>query len=288
MSHTFYIVDVFAEEPYAGNQLAVVRDAGALSDETLQKIALEMNYSETTFILSEEEREGGYDVRIFTPGGEVPFAGHPTLGTAVVIRNEILTGSEPSITLNLKAGKILVTFGEFPWMRQLPPTFGNEYDPTRMAAALSLEASDLDERYPVQEVSMGLPAIIVPLKSLAALKRCRVDRRLYREVAGAAKNLYVFCPEPHAANSGGELSARMFADGRGVSEDPATGSAAGCLAAYLLRHRYLGDGPVDTKVEQGYEIQRPSFLYLRAGSDSDGINVFVGGKVRMVARGELL
>jgi predicted PhzF superfamily epimerase YddE/YHI9 len=102
---TFTIVDVFAEEKYAGNQLAVVRGAGDLSDEALQKITREMNYSETTFILSEEERDGGYDVRIFTPGGEVPFAGHPTLGTAYVIRNEILATPAERVVLNLEAGR---------------------------------------------------------------------------------------------------------------------------------------------------------------------------------------
>ena len=117
-------MDVFAEEKYAGNQLAVVRGAAGLPDETLQKITREMNYSETTFILSEEERDGGYDVRIFTPGREIPFAGHPTLGTAYVIREEILASPAERIVLNLEAGNIPVTFGDVLRMRQLPPTFG--------------------------------------------------------------------------------------------------------------------------------------------------------------------
>src|SRR5215216_4743647 len=133
---TFYIVDVFAEEKYAGNQLAVVRGGAGLPDERLQKIALEMNYSETTFLLAEEERDGGYDVRIFTPGGEIPFAGHPTLGTAFVIRQEVLAEPVERVTLNLKAGKIPVTFGEVLWMRQLPPTFGSTLDPAKTARIL--------------------------------------------------------------------------------------------------------------------------------------------------------
>src|SRR5215216_1897518 len=161
---TFYIVDVFAEEKYAGNQLAVVRGGAGLPDERLQKIALEMNYSETTFVLSEEESDGGYDVRIFTPGREVPFAGHPTLGTAYVIRHEILAEPADRVTLNLKAGRIPVTFGEVLWMRQLPPTFGSKLDRDPAARALNLEPTDLDDRFPVQEVSTGLPAIIVPLR----------------------------------------------------------------------------------------------------------------------------
>jgi trans-2,3-dihydro-3-hydroxyanthranilate isomerase len=284
---TFYLVDVFAEEKYAGNQLAVVRGGADLSDETLRKIALEMNYSETTFVLSEEEIEGGYDVRIFTPGGEVPFAGHPTLGTAYVIQHEILASPVARIILRLKAGDIPVTFGEVLWMRQLPPTFGRTLDPTSVASALNLERADLHERYPVQEVSTGLPALIVPLKTLDALQRCRVDRDRYFELVEniEAGNILVFCPEPHES---ADLSARMFAPGLGVSEDPATGSANGCLAGYLVEHRYLGTDSIDVRVEQGYEIDRPSLLCLQATRDKDEIRVHVGGKVQMVAKGELI
>jgi trans-2,3-dihydro-3-hydroxyanthranilate isomerase len=287
VSLTFYIVDVFAEEKYAGNQLAVVRGGAGLADEALQKIALEMNYSETTFVLSEEETGGGYEVRIFTPGEEVPFAGHPTLGTAYVIRHEILGGPVASISLRLKAGDIPVTFGEVLWMRQLPPTFGATLDSDLVARTLNLETADLDDRSPVQEVSTGLPALVVPLRDLGALRRCEVDWERYTEVAGPGKNLYVFCPEPHDGGPG-DLSARMFANDLGIPEDPATGSAAGCLAAYLLEHGYLGTDSVDVRVEQGYEIGRPSLLYLQAARDGDEIRVDVGGKVQMVARGELV
>src|SRR5215211_7788959 len=179
----FYIVDVFAEEKYAGNQLAIVRGGAGLPDERLQKIALEMNYSETTFVLSEEETEGGYDIRIFTPCDEVPFAGHPTLGTAYVIQHEILASPVEHITLKLKAGEIPVTFGEVLWMRQLPPTFGAILDSALFARTLNLETADLDDRSPVQEVSTGLPALIVPLRDLDALRRCKIDWERYAEVA---------------------------------------------------------------------------------------------------------
>jgi trans-2,3-dihydro-3-hydroxyanthranilate isomerase len=287
VSPTFTIVDVFAEEKYAGNQLAVVRGAAGLSDETLQKITREMNYSETTFILSEEERNGGYDVRIFTPGGEVPFAGHPTLGTAHVIRDEILATPAERVVLNLDAGKIPVTFGEVLWMRQLPPTFGPALDLGSLARVLGLEDEDLDGRHPVREVSTGLPAVIVPLRSLDALQRCRVEWTLYRGSDAAGKNLYAFCPEPHA-DGPGDVSARMFSDDLGIPEDPATGSAAGCLAGYLVEQGYFGTDPVEVRVEQGYEIGRPSLLYLRAGREGDTISVSVGGKVQVVARGELV
>jgi trans-2,3-dihydro-3-hydroxyanthranilate isomerase len=284
---TFYIVDVFAEEKYAGNQLAVVRGGADLSYEALGKIALEMNYSETTFVLSDEESDGGYDVRIFTPGQEVPFAGHPTLGTAYVIRHEILGAPVDQVTLNLTAGKIPVTFGDVLWMRQFPPTFGPTLDPAPTARTLNIESKDLDDRFPVQEVSTGLPALIVPLKNLDALQRCKVDWELYLELAGQGMNLYVFCPESHAAGPG-NLSARMFANDLGVPEDPATGSAAGCLAGYLVEHRYLETDSIDVRVEQGYEIDRPSLLYLQAAREGDATDVHVGGKVQMVARGELI
>ena len=287
MNLTFCIVDVFAEEKYAGNQLAVVRGGAGLPDETLQKLALEMNYSETTFVLSEEETGGGYDVRIFTPGDEIPFAGHPTLGTAYVIQYEILAGPVESITLKLKAGEIPVTFGEVLWMRQLPPTFGATLNSALIAPTLNLEMADLDDRSPVQEVSTGLPTLIVPLRDLDALRRCKVDWERHTEVAGPGKNLYVFCPESHD-DGPGDLSARMFANDPGVPEDPATGSAAGCLAAYLLEHGYLGTDSIDVRVEQGYEIGRPSLLYLQAARDGDQTTVHVGGKVQMVARGELV
>jgi trans-2,3-dihydro-3-hydroxyanthranilate isomerase len=287
LSLTFYIVDVFAEEKYAGNQLAVVRGGADLPDEMLGKIAQEMNYSETAFVLSDEETEGGYDVRIFTPGQEVPFAGHPTLGTAYVIRHEILGEPVDQLILNLKAGKIPVTFGDVLWMRQLPPTFGPTLDPAPTARALNIEPNDRDDHFPIQEVSTGLPALIVPLKDLDALQRCKIDWERYLELAGQGKNLYVFCPGSHA-DGPGVISARMFADDLGVTEDPATGSAAGCLAGYLVEHRYLDTDSINVRVEQGYEIERPSLLYLRATREGDTTGVHVGGKVQMVAKGEMI
>lgn len=284
----FYIVDVFAEERYAGNQLAVVRGAGNLPDATLQKIAAEMNYSETTFVLSDEERDSGYDVRIFTPREEVPFAGHPTLGTAYVIEREILSRPVNRLTLSFVAGRVPVTFGEVLWMEQLPPVFGETLDPTPISRVLGILEEDLDGRYPVQEVSTGLPAVIVPLNDLAALKRCRVDRERYFELVDdtEAKNIFVFCPETH--EEGNDLAARMFGDYYGVPEDPATGSAAGCLAGYLVEYGYFGKDSIDLRLEQGYEIGRPSLLYLQAEKRGNEISVYVGGKVQMVAKGELL
>lgn len=285
----FYIVDVFAETKYAGNQLAVVRGAAALSDDEMLQIAREMNYSETTFLLSDEERDGGYDVRIFTPAEEVPFAGHPTLGTAYIIRHELIGRPVERVVLNLKVGQIPVVFNEDPggrlWMRQMPPRFGRTFDATAVSAALNLKREDIDERFPIQEVSTGLPFIICPLRTLDAVRRARTDReRFFALVEDAeAKAILIFAPETY--EQGNHLNARVFIDYYGLPEDPATGSANGCLAGYLVQHRYFGGDRLAIRVEQGYEIARPSLLLLRAGVENGQIAINVGGRVVMVARG---
>jgi len=283
----FYILDVFAERKYAGNQLAVFRRAGGISGEEMQRIAREINFSETTFILSDEPSQGGFDVRIFTPREEIPFAGHPTLGTAQIIRSFILQEKPDRLTLNLKAGQISVTFGEdgYGWMKQIPPVFGPCHTPETLAGILGLEISEIDERYPVQEVSTGLPFFIVPLKSIAALKKARVNKDRYFDfVSGtAAKSLLVFCPETHEPHH--DLSVRVFVDYYGVPEDPATGSGNGCLAGYLVKYRYFGKDTLSVRSEQGYEIGRPSLLLLKAEEKGEEIDVFVGGKSILVAQG---
>lgn len=291
MEHVFYIVDVFAEEKYAGNQLGVFRNAADLSDTDMQRIAKEMNYSETTFILTDNERDGGFDVRIFTPEEELPFAGHPTLGTAFVIQQEILKRPVDRIVLNLKVGQIPVTFGykedmpDILWMKQKPPVFGPKIDKGQMARSLNLEESAIDERFPIKEVSTGIPFLIVPLKSLVHLKKAKVDFAKFMSLVEniQAKAPLVFCPE--ARENQNDLSVRVFVDYYGIPEDPATGSANGCLAGYLTKHRYFGQNRVDVRVEQGHEIGRPSLLYLKAEEKADDIDVFVGGKAIMVAKG---
>ena len=293
-NRTFYIVDVFAEQKYAGNQLAVVRDANRVSDDEMQRIAKEMNYSETSFILSDKQRNGGYDARYFTPKTEVPFAGHPTLGTAYVIQREIIRKAVEDVTLNLKVGQIPVSLtyrGEqtdLLWMKQKQPTFGQAYDPQPVAQVLNIHPSDIDQRFTIREVSTGIPFIITPLKTLDAVRKIRVAKDEYFDMVKDtwAKSILVFCPETYDPKN--DLNVRVFADYHGVPEDPATGSANGCLAAYLAKDRYFGTSHVDIRVEQGYEIGRPSLLYLRADAKQDSVDVHVGGRVEMVARGELL
>lgn len=289
----FFTVDVFAESKYAGNQLAVFTSASSVSEIEMQKIAKEMNYSETTFVLSDRRRNGGYDVRIFTPNEEVPFAGHPTLGTAYVIQQAIARRAVKSVVLNLKVGQVPVSLSyrdktpDLLWMKQMQPTFGkNELPRESVAQMLSIDENLIDSRFPIQEVSTGLSFIIVPLKSLDAVKRSRIDKEKYFEFIKdkSSKGVMVFCPQAYAKVN--QINARVFVDYYGIPEDPATGSANGCLAAYLVKHSYFGTDHIDNiRVEQGYEIRRPSLLFLKATVKGELIDVWVGGRVVMIAEG---
>ena len=306
-----HIVDVFARQKYAGNQLAVVESDGALSDAEMQAVADEMNYSETTFV---ESRESPYRVRIFTPEAEVPFAGHPTLGTAHVIREQIADGRPDEVVLDLNVGEVPVAVrevrptGEPPnegtatdgsrerevdgnetlWMTQQTPEFGEILDHEPLAEVHGLPVGKLDADWPVQVVSTGLPTIIVPLVDREALEGIDLDRGAYERVTGDrdAKLVHAVCPDPR--EDANDMAVRMFSPFYGVPEDPATGSANGCLAAWLARHAYFGGGSVDVRVEQGFEMGRPSILHLQATDRGDAVDVEVGGQVVDVARGELL
>lgn len=293
MNLLYFIVDVFAERRYTGNQLAVFPYATGVSDDEMQEIAREMHFSETTFITSHDQDNHEYGVRIFTPEHEVPFAGHPVLGTAQVIQTGFLTEKPSRITQNLPAGPVVVSFvtddtgNSLVWMRQNAPTFFQRFTPAVISPVLSLPDSAFDERFPIEEVSTGLPFIIVPLLSRDAVRAVRINRDAYLSLIAktTAKAVYVFCREPcHRDNT---LHARMFGDYYGVPEDPATGSAAGCLAAYLVKNQYFSPHPPEVRIEQGYEIHRPSLLLCRSEYEGAGISVDVGGKVIVVARGEI-
>lgn len=290
----FYVVDVFAVSKYTGNQLAVFRNARSISESKMQSIAKEMNYSETTFILSDEKRNGGYDVRIFTPEEELPFAGHPTLGTAYVIMHEII-GKRAGVVLNLKVGKVEVSPEAddeehfMLWMKQKQPVFGKSVDAERLSSVLGVSVADVDHRFPIQVVSTGLPFLIVPLRSGKAVARCKVSSEEYDKTIPplSVKGILVFCAEPRDAKN--DLKVRvLFGPHQGIAEDPATGSANGCLAAYLVEHRYFGKSEISVKVEQGLEVGRPSLLHLKARKEAETIAVRVGGRCYMVAKGELV
>ena len=289
----FCLVDVFAEEKYAGNQLAVVKNASSLTPSQMQRIANEMHFSETTFILSGKKPDGGHDVRIFTPEKELQFAGHPTLGTAYVIKHSKPNDTPRQVSLNLKVGQITVTFEkdeqnqDLLWMKQIQPIFGKTFNVERISKTLSLRREDVDSRYPIQEVSTGLPFIIVPLRNLEAVKRARVTHQGGVELLKETKaGLLVYCPETYHPHN--DLNVRVFVDAAGIPEDPATGSGNGCLAAYLSKYKYFGSEIINTRVEQGYEINRPSLLLLKTRKEKQGISVHVGGKVVIIASGKLL
>jgi trans-2,3-dihydro-3-hydroxyanthranilate isomerase len=287
----FFITDVFGERKYSGNQLATFLDCDSLSDEEMQQIAREINFSETTFILSPEQKNGGYDVRIFTPGKELDFAGHPTLGTAFIIQKQIIQQPVEKVVLNLKVGQVPVSFpgkekgDNTLWMDQIEPIFGETLDVGLMARVLSLNEDDIDTRWPVEQVSTGLPFIIVPLKSLDALKRALVVKERYLKLIEEtwAQAILVFCPGGYTEQH--DLGVRVFVDSFGIPEDPATGSGNGCLAGYLIKNRYFPSNTIDIQTGQGYEIGRPSLLSLRASEQDGHIKIAVGGQVIAIAEG---
>ena len=291
LTYPFFIVYVFTEQQFAGNQLAVV--VGNPNSDIMQQIAREMNYSETTFITQPIIADNdGWDVRIFTLTAEVPFAGHPTLGTAFIINTQLQDEQTEQVILNLEVGQIPVTFDYgVLWMRQKPPTFGQVIEPETIAEALGLPIQAIDTRYPVQVVSTGLPSIVCPLHKRSDLENIRLHPQKFHALLDylAVPHLdavIAFCPEPIEADN--DLHARMlWLDAIGVSEDPATGSANGNMAGWLAHHRYFGDTKIEANVEQGYMIQRPSLLRLKAEDTGEAVIIDVGGRVRLVAKGEL-
>ncbi len=292
MTRHLHLVDVFTDRPCSGNQLAVVTGAKGLTARQMQAFAREMNFSETTFVLGDQPSGGGWPVRIFTPTEELPFAGHPTLGTAHVIRHQLLGGRVDRVTLALEAGLTPVFVErdakrELYWMRQRFPNFGKRLPRKAVATVLGLSPADLDS-HPIEEVSTGLPYLVVPVRTRRALERIRVDREALLKLVGDLDAKAIIAFAPGAGRAGHQLSARVFVDYYGVPEDAATGSANGCLAAWLVQHRYLKDEAIDVKVEQGTSMGRPSSLHLRAMRTSRGIEIRVGGGVVDVARGSVV
>jgi trans-2,3-dihydro-3-hydroxyanthranilate isomerase len=289
MKREFIICDVFARKRFEGNQLAVFPDAAGMSDEEMQSLAREIHFSETTFILSDRPNQRGWPVRIFTPAREVPFAGHPTLGTAFVIWDSFLGRKAEEVKLDLKVGVVPVAVeerGERLVMTQVPPVFGAMVEPAAAARVLGLELSDIDSRFPVQEVSTGLPFVIVPVTTLAAMQRVKVNLAEYYRLTDRLEAKAMLACSPETIDPQCRLHVRVFCDYYDVPEDPATGSANGCLCAWLVRHRYLGTSEFAIQTEQGMEMKRPSLLYLRGGERDGSITVRVGGKVVVAGRGQ--
>ena len=293
MTHNFYIVDVFAEQRYSGNPLAVIVGSEALPDKTMQQIAAEMNFSETTFVMPDPQDNGGYQVRIFTPAREIAFTGHPILGTAWVIRQYVATELCTQVQLNLAVGPVTVTFEatsdgkEVAWFLAPPMSLGATITREPVAAALGLSPDDIETTPPIQMVSAGTSAIIVPLRNLDALQRSQLNLNAYDTLAaeGFPPLVYLFCRETRQPEN--DLCVRFFFEAHGVREDPATGNGAAFLGAYLLEHDLFHETDLSLRIEQGYEVRRPSLIMLRASRSNKIREVSVGGYVIPTVQGEL-
>ena len=283
--------DVFSSQALEGNSLAVFFDGRGLSDTEMQSIAKEMNLSETTFILPRDaavERQQGVRVRIFTVQEELPFAGHPTLGTAFALRGQ---SGKSEVALELNVGKVPVRFEDpagqpaFGEMKQMDPTFGGKDDREAFVHATGLRLEDFDASLPIQTISTGLPYAITPLKSLAVMQNLRIDLNRATAYLEASGTKFFYFVTRETIDRDARLHARMlFYNG----EDPATGSAAGCASAWMVEH---GVAMPDERVliEQGMEMKRPSRIFVRASRrDNRVVNVRVGGNAVEVMRGEFL
>ena len=283
----FYIVDCFAEEKYQGNELLVVEADRIISDREQQQIAREINFSETAFILSGKRDNGGYDVRIWTPNvGEVPFAGHPTLGTAFVIHHYIERRQSRQVKLNLKAGQIPVDITEKGLtMSQKPPAFGDIICRQEIADVFGILHGHISDEYPVQWVSTGLAAVVIPLKDRQTLSRLRMNRDAFEQYI--LRHPANYCSHLFFTDMGSNIfAARCLMED--YLEDPATGSANGDLAGYLLQHNYFNRSDIVYTVIQGEDMGRKSVLHVHAGKTENAWTIEVGGRCHLVARGEWL
>ncbi|MFX1517306.1 MAG: PhzF family phenazine biosynthesis protein [Promethearchaeota archaeon] len=279
---------------FSGNQLATFWNLSEdeLSTDEMQGITREMNFSETTFVLPSEIEQCIRKVRIFTPGREIPFAGHPTLGTAFVLKEQGIIGSEDTKAyLELGIGPLAVDFeNRYIKMHQARPEFLDKFQNVEMMAEIMGISPDLIlQEYPIQYVSTGFPFLVVPLTSLEAIQGINLDTNLLIKTLEGfpSQELLVFTLNTVYTDS--HVHVRMFAPSVGVPEDPATGSAAGPLGCYLERYQVISSHIRGTPfvLEQGYEINRPSKLIVQCSYEDDEIaEAIVGGEVKMTAEGK--
>lgn len=292
-------LDVFTTVPFGGNQLAVFPQADGLSDAEMQALTREINFSETTFVLPPQDVRSVARVRIFTPGGELPMAGHPTIGTTYALAYEgMLPGEQSPVTLELGVGPLAIDVQydsgalAFVWMHQPIPTFEAwPGDPARLLAAVGLSADDLATDLPIERGSSGVPFIYVPLRSREAVSRAQPGADLSGAAADRSPQIgvYLFSLEQGPVDA----HTRMFAPGMGIVEDAASGSAAGPFGVYLVRHRRApldGQGEAHLRIEQGVEMGRPSDIQIVVQSDAGQPDVVcdvrIGGTAVLVAQGE--
>ncbi len=296
MKHRFYTCDVFTDRPFSGNQLAVFPDAVSIPDDRLQSIAREFNFSETVFVYPPRDPKHTKRVRIFTPGNELPFAGHPTIGTAIVLEHlgiVPMKGAETTIVLEEGVGPVPVVLRkkeQTPLFAQLTaaklPEFTDVVPPVEtIARLLGVQIADVNvERFPLRFVSVGFPFLFVAVKSRSVLGAIRIDTATMERLQ--LKEIFVFTDEPEQQHF--HFRARMFAPLIGIPEDPATGSAAAAFAGYLASRDPRSDGILQWNIEQGFEMGRPSLLFIEAEKKNGAITaVRVGGNAVMMMHGEL-
>lgn len=299
-SYRYLHYDVFTDRLFGGNQLAVILDGRGLSTDTMQAIAKEMNFSETTFVLPAERTDTDVRVRIFTPGDELPMAGHPTVGTtfALARTGAIEHGSELFV-MGLNIGPVPVSLtwraGElvFVWMTQRQPIFSDPLaNASGAAAAIGVpEAAVRGTGLPVQVVSCGVPYLFVPLATRSAVDSASVDARalqqVLREARLEANGVFLFSQERGADKA--TVYSRMFAPEIGIAEDPATGSASGPLGCYLVRHRVVPADKAGAILNlQGVKMGRPSYIHISIGvENADIATVRVGGEAVLAGEGTL-
>jgi trans-2,3-dihydro-3-hydroxyanthranilate isomerase len=295
MRRAFYTLDVFADEPLAGNPLAVVLDSQGLDGERLQRIAREFNLSETVFVSEPNNPVNTAAARIFTPARELPFAGHPTVGTAVLLAHlrarDLLQSQDLRVVLEEAIGDVVcvarhrrgAAMAAYFHLPRLPERVGEGPAVAELAADLGLALEDIGFGAHVPVVmSAGAPYLFAPLNSRDAVARARPDRRMWGEDGGPA--VYLYCRE--TAEAGAQFHARMFGAGWGVYEDPATGSAVAAFAGVLMASEPPGDGEHMYVVEQGYEMGRPSRISLGLKVEADKlVDATIGGSARIVCDG---
>ena len=291
----YHLVDVFTNERFGGNPLAVFTNGRGVEPALMQTIARELNLSETVFVLPPEDPANHWRLRIFTPATELPMAGHPTVGTAYVLAREHLvdvTGDETTIQLEEPFGVIPVTFsfddrGALSIsMTQPNPTFGPMMDDRAgIAALLSLSPDDLLP-LPIQVVSTGVPFVFVPVRDLDAMRRIKVRLDLWEQSLKDTPHPHLLTFTPEVEVAGSHVHVRMFAPAMGIPEDPATGGAAGPLGCYLVQHGLVKDSPAAIIAEQGFEMGRRSFLHIGIEQqDGEITRVTVGGQSIPVGEG---
>ena len=284
MSLPFYIIDVFAEKKYAGNQLAVFLDAENLSSEEMQQIALEINFAESTFITKIDSKNKKAEIRIFTPSQEMQFAGHPIIGTSWVLINKIFENSPKNITLKVPIGPISIHQSEdLIWLKAAQPKFWDIFSKEDFSVFSNLKSSDFENQFPIQEVTTGSAFVMVGLSSKRALENLvldkdKTDQWLKKNCKTTHRGLYFYYLE------GSSLFSRMLCiEHNQLVEDAATGSASTCLQAFLLKYHKPEFELINY---QGDYINRPSQIYFKGKLEDNNFDVQIGGKAQFIAKGD--